>query len=166
MKKVFCVALVVCLLFTSAHALTVEEFVHRFNEAVGEGFPLWLTNSVNASNVWFLTTDERAPVAVQFDPLSAPEPKNCRILFVFVRIKPRISVGVFMNNISAAMAAVHPEIPEDERLSEAMRALMAGDNVLGYGHVWDAPAPYNSEHMGQLVYEETSTWRTFLIPVQ
>ena len=67
--------------------------------------------------------------------------------------------------ISAALAAAYPDIPEDERLAEAMRAVRYGDYVLGFSYVWTSPAPYKSAHMGEFVYQEETDYQTLLINV-
>lgn len=165
MKRLFALtlALVLICLAGSASAVTVSEFVERYNAAIGDGFRVYLMDIGLDDDFWWVGTDERGPVAVQFDKESAADPKDCTVIRVFIRHKPRVSVGVFINNISAALAAVYPEIPEDERLAEAMRAIRSGDYVLGNGYIWTSPAPYNSDHMGQFVYQEETDYQTLLI---
>ena len=168
MKKVFAFALVLVILaglVVSAQALTVAEFVERFNVENGDGWPVALEPIGLLDDFWWVSTDQRGPIAVQFDPASADDPKDCTVLRIFVRHKPRVSVAVFMNNISAALAAAYPDIPEDERLAEAMRAVRYGDFVLGFSYVWTAPAPYRSAHMGEFVYQEETDYQTLLINV-
>lgn len=165
MKRFLALVLILCCLAGSASALTVSEFVERFNVAVGDGWHVYLQEIGLTNDFWWVNTDNRGPIAVQFDPASAEDPKDCTVLRIFVRHKPRVSVGVFINNICAALAAAYPEIPEDVRMAEAMRAIRAGDYTLGFGYVWTAPAPYNSEKMGQFVYQEETDYQTLLIKV-
>lgn len=165
MKRVFALVLILCCLVSTASAVTVSEFVQRFNDENGDGWPVYLEPIGLSDDFWWVSTDQRGPIAVQFDPASAEKPEDCTVLRIFVRHKPRVSVAVFINNISAALAAAYPEIPEDERLAEAMRAVRYGDYVLGFSYVWTAPAPYKSAHMGEFVYQEETDYQTLLINV-
>ena len=104
-------------------------------------------------------------VILQFDATSADQLPDCRVVSVFVKHKPRVSVSTFMNNMSAALAAAFPDIPEEIRLSELMRCLRVRDQTLGYGFGDDAPTPYHSEYFGEMVYQEETSFHTFLFNI-
>ena len=76
-----------------------------------------------------------------------------------------VSVGVFINNICAALAAAFPDTPEEERLAEAMRCIRNGDQRFGTGYFQDDPVPFNTANMGQFVYQEEITYHTFLFSI-
>lgn len=163
MKKTVAMFLILLLLTGCASAVTVSEFVERYNQDIGDGFRAVLWDEYISKDVWFLSaSDQRNVVAVMFDPDSADDPRDCTVTAVCLKHKPRVSVGVFINNIAAALAATFPEIPEEERLAEALRCLRTGDKVFGTGYFQDDPIPYNTEHMGQFVYQEEDSYHTFL----
>lgn len=163
MKKALSLLMLSLFLMNSAYALTASEFVERFNQDIVEGFRVFMREEYLEDNVWFLTgMDSRNIVAIMLDLESAETPEDCAITAVALKHKPRVSVGVFINNIAAALAATFPEIPEEERLAEAMRCLRTGDKVFGTGYFQDDPIPYNTARMGQFVYQEEDSFHTFL----
>ena len=166
MKKLLSLFLALLLLPVSAHALTIGQFAERFNADVDKGFHAALWKEYIMDDVWFLSgSDQRNIVAVVFDPSSAEKPEDCIVKSIALKHKPRVSVAVFINNIGAALAAAYPDIPEDERLAEAMRCLRIGDQVFGLGYFQDDPIPYNTAHMGQFVYQEALDYHTFLFSI-
>lgn len=164
MKKASVLLIVLALLISgSASALTVSEFTARYNAEIGEGFHLPLWEQYIQNNTWFLSgADMRDMVIVVFDPSSAEKPADCTITSVALKHKPRVSISVFLNNISAAVAAFYPDIPESERLADIMHCITHGDHLLGYGYSPDGPIAWNPAHMVQFVYQEKSDYYTFL----
>ena len=164
MKKVLALVLLLCCLVGSAQALTVSEFVERYNADIGKGFyTVYAREDWIEKEFWFVSGhDERHMVILRFDPNSADQLPACRVVSVFVKHKPRVSVSTFINNMAAALGAAYPDIPEETRLTELVRCLRVRDQVLGYGFGDDAPAPYHSEIFGEMVYQEETDYQTFL----
>ena len=164
MKRILAVALLLCLLTTSAQALTVSEFVSGYNAAIGKGFYTAYIHDDLVQDDFLFTTghDDRHMVILKLDRESADRVEDCRVIYVTVKHKPRVSVSTFMNNMSAALAAAYPDVPEDVRLSELVRCLCVRDGVLGYGFGDDAPTPYQSTYFGEMVYQEKTDYHTFL----
>lgn len=167
MKKLLSVILAITLILSAApaSALTVREFVRLYNVAVGEGFHLYpqTVYMKPAEKEWFLEPDQRGPVVVMYEPVDGADPLDYLVRGAYIRHKPRVSVGVFLNNVAAAAAALCPEIPEAERLAAIMCAMIKGDNESGYGYFWDHPVITLSESMGMIVYEETTEYQTFFL---
>lgn len=164
MKKILVLALVLCCLTASAQALTVSEFVDRYNTDIGKGFyTVYAREDWIEGDFWFVSGhDNRHMVILEFDPNSANQAADCSVLSVFVKHKPRVSVSTFINNMAAALGAAYPDVPEETRLSELVRCIRVRDQVLGYGFGDDAPAPYHSEFFGEMVYQEETDYHTFL----
>lgn len=164
MKKVCILTLVLCILTSTASALTVSEFCERYNDAIGEGFyTVRMDESCIQNDYWFVSgTDTRQMVILTIDKTSSDTPSDYMVKSVLVRHKPRVSVGVFMNNIAASLAAAFPDVPEDERLADTMRCLGLLDSYFADYYSSGTAYPLNTEHMGQLVYQETTDYDTFL----
>lgn len=164
MKKILVIVLALCFFTASAQALTVSEFVERYNADVGKGFyTVYAREDWIEGDFWFVSGhDDRHMVILKIDSTSADHYTECRVVSVFVKHKPRVSVSTFMNNMSAALAAAFPDVPEDIRLAELMRCLRVRDQVLGYGFGDDAATPYHSEYFGEMVYQEETSYHTFL----
>ena len=167
MRKVFALSLVLCILPLCAHALTVNEFMERYNPQIGKGFyNAYADEDLISGNHWFITgQDSRHMVVLEIDPESAERPTDCAVVNIFVRHKPRVSVSTFINNMSAVLAAVWPDVPEEVRLTELVNCLRVRDKVLGYSQSDDTAVPYHSEYFGEMVYQETSEYDTLLINV-
>lgn len=164
MKKILSLVLILCCLVGSAYALTVSEFVDRYNDAIGKGFYTVRANELYIEgDYWFVSgSDNRQMVILFIDKDSSDNALNYTVKSVLVRHKPRVSVGVFINNISSALAASFPDVPEDERLAEAMRCLATLDRDFADYSSSGTAYPWNTEHMGQFVYQEETEYQTFL----
>ena len=168
MKKLFAVilALAVILAAVPASALTVTEFVERYNAATGHGFNLEMNDYfIMDNNTWVLDTDQDCLVGVFYDPLSSFDSASYKVTGVVVARSTKASVGTFMNAIGAALEAVYPDEPETVRLYSVVMAMRAGDSVWGMGQRWTRPVAFNTEHMGQFVYQEKSDRFMFMFDV-
>ena len=147
-------------------ALTVKAFVERYNAATGRGFALEANDYfIVKNNTWFLNTDQDCLVAVTYDPMSAIMSQDYEIKSVFVARTPSSSVGAYVNAICAAVAAVYPDVPEETRLYSIMMTLRAGESIWGMRQRWTQPVAFNTEAMGQFVYQENSDRFIFLFNV-
>ena len=166
MKKLFALvlALAVILAAVPASALTVGGFVKLYNKAVGNGSPLYPDTALisEPNKVWFLESDTRCQVAVLYNPVDGADPLNYPVTAACVIRRSNGSVGVFLNSINAAMAALYPEIPEEERMAEITRSLIEGVRVRSYSDTWDESVYYVTTHMGLFTYQEKDGTQTFL----
>ena len=166
MKKILSVILFLSLVISSASALTLSDFVERYNEQKGKGSPIYIRDQFVFDDTIFLTGyEERDRVIAIFVPGSSESLKDCTIKSIALKHKPRCQPSVFLTNIAAAVAAAYPDIPEDERLAEIFRSLRQSEYFFGYSYWPEAPVPYNTEHMGQFVYQEEVSYLTFLFSV-
>lgn len=168
MKKAVSLILAALVIFLAvpASALTVPEFVERYNAAAGRGLTLEANDAlISGNNIWFLNMDEDCLVAVMYNPLSALEAREYSITDVYVMCSPSSSVGAYVNAVGAALAAVYPDVPEETRLYSAMMAMRAGESVWGMRQRWTQPVVFKSEAMGDLVYQEKADRYTFLFGV-
>lgn len=167
MKKLLALtlALAVILAAVPASALTVREFVQLYNEAVGKGFHLYpeTVYMKKSANEWFLEPDERCPVVVVYEPVDGADPLDYPVMGAYIRHKPRVSLAVFLNNVSAMVAAVYPDVPEDERMAWIMRAMIEGDRVESFGYFWEHPVITITDNLGMFVYEEATDYQTFFV---
>lgn len=164
MKKFLSLFLILALFCPiCAQAVTVTEFVERYNADIGEGeYKVYLNEMLISGEWWFVSgTDSRQTVGVMFDT-SAADPAQAEVLSVTVRQTRRVSVSTFINNASAALAAVFPDVPEDIRLSELVRCLRVRDKVLGLYYTERQAVPYHSEYFGEMVYQEDQSYNTIL----
>ncbi len=164
MKKLFSMILILALICpVCASAVTVSEFVERYNADIGEGeYNVYVNEMFISGEWWFVSgADSRHTVGVMFDT-SAADPAQAEILSVTVRQTRRVSVSTFINNASAALAAVFPDVPEDIRLSELVRCLRVRDKVLGLYYTERQAVPYHSEYFGEMVYQEDQSYNTIL----
>lgn len=167
MKKAVSLLLVLVLILGAvpASALTVGNFVKLYNKAVGNG-PLLYPDTAyiyEAGNVWFLEPDARCQVAVIFTPVDGADPLNYPVNAACVVHKSDVSVGYYLNCICAAVAALFPEVPESERMSDIMRTLVEGVRVRSYSFTWDDSVYYITNQMGLFTYQEKEDAHTFLI---
>ena len=172
MKKCM-VVLAVLLLYAvqsiaPALALTVEEFVQRYNENCGESFHLrmdWFSPD-EERNIWFLlaSTRDGDSVSVQYDPQSAENPEQCLIKKIFVMHKPRTSVGRFVARADLALKAAYPDMDPEARARIIIGAMEHAEILFGESPA-DAIA-YNVDEIGQFVYQETIERDVLLIPVE
>jgi len=163
MKKALSVLLILLLLSGSASAMTVAQFVERYNDNKGEGSPVIADEFYLINDVAVLTKSElRDVVCVTIIPGSAEKLEDCTITSAALKHKPRCNTSVFLTNIAAAVSAVYPEIPEQERFAEIVRTLRQSEYYFGNSYWPEAPIPYTTEHMGQFVYFEETDYYTFL----
>ena len=167
MKRIVIFVISLILLLSNASALTVSEFVERYNKELGEGYyTVYSRMDYVQDGFLFATgTDDRHMVILQIDFDTADSLDNAKVEKVFIRMKARVKPSTFMNNISSAMAAVFPDVPEEIRLAEIIRCMRVGDRDLGL-YVTDTQAvPYHSEYFGEMVYQEETNQFTFLFSV-
>ena len=167
MKKLFAfiLALAVILAAVPASALTVGGFVKLYNKAIGNGDPLYpeAVYMAESSNIWFLQADPRCQVAVFYTASDGVDPLNYRVDAVGVIHQADVSPSVFLNCVCAAAAAFYPEIPEDDRMSDIMHALVEGVRSRSNGFdPWESSVNYFSENLGLIVYREDEGKQTFL----
>ena len=166
MKKIIAALLISVMISGSASALTVSDFVERYNKAVGKGSIISSREQFISDNVWMLSGfEERDMVIAVFNPKSAENPKDCNITSIALKHKPRCKPSVYLTNIAAAVEAVFPDIPETERLSDILRTMRQSEYYFGYSYWPKAPVPYNTEHMVQFVYQEETDYYTFLFSI-
>lgn len=164
MKKLFALVLCLCCLSGSASAVTVREFVDRYNAEVGEGFYTLRADENYISGEWWIVSgvDDRHIVGLQFQDTDSRDLADALVTSVAIKKKARVSVSTFINNAASAMAAAFPDVPEETRLAELLRCIRVRDKVLGYGPTDNAASPYNSEIFGQMVYQEENNYDTIL----
>lgn len=166
-KKVLAFVLVFLLaLSAAAQAMTVREFVDAYNERIGKGYPAGLLYHVPAEGetIRFLMGSFAGSfVAVQFDPASAEKSDDCTVQSVFVRHKPRTSMGQFMAAARAAMGAVFPDA-DGAVISDAVAGALAHSWIL-FGEEARDPIAWNTDAFGQLVFQETVEYDTFMFSV-
>ena len=164
MKKLFSLILILVLLCpVCASAVTVSEFVERYDADIGKGDYKVYANELFISGSWWFVSgsDDRHTVGIEFDT-SAADPTQADVLCVTVRAKRRVSTSTFLNNASAALAAVFPDVSEDIRLSELVRCLRVRDKVLNLFYNEYQAVPYHSEYFGEMVYQEDLSYITLL----
>lgn len=167
MKKILCLVLaLVIMLPAAAQAITVKEFVDEYNSRIGEGYRAGLLHYTpdDGDDIWFLMGSFAGSfVALQFDPSSADAKEDCQVQTVFIRHKPRTSMGQFMAAAQISMAIIYPG--EDSAvIADAIASSMAHSWIL-FGEEPRQPIAYNTDAFGQLVYQETVEYDTFMFSV-
>lgn len=163
MKKILSILVASLFLFSTASAMTLSQFVERYNEYKGKGSPVSIHEQFVSENTIFLSRyEERDMVIAIFNPESSDQLENRTIKSIALKHKPRCAPSVFLTNIAAAVAAVYPDIPEEERMAEIFRTLRQSEFFFGNSYWMESPVPYNTEHMGQFVYYEEINYYTFL----
>ena len=164
MKKILCMLMAVLLLVPAmAQAISVKDFCAEYNELNGKGFQAnYELYEPNDNGVWFLVTPYAGSfLAVQYDPATAEKPEDCQIKTLFVRHKPRTSMGQFVSDASAAMAILYPDV-DASTIADVIVSAMAHSWRL-FGEEPSQPIAYNTETFGQIVYEETTEYDTLLV---
>lgn len=164
MRKICCLLIALLISIPSAvGAVTVKEFCSAYNERMGKGFDANTSlYDPSANNIWFLISQYAGSfVAVQFDPESASDPAECEIKTIFVRHKPRTSMGQFVACANTAMSIIYPDI-DSATIAETISSAMARSWYLFGEEPRDAIA-YNTELFGQLVYQESIEYDTLLV---
>ena len=169
MRKVitFVLTFSLCCLLASADALTVREFVDRYNENCGESYKLtpdWFPPE-DEDSIWFLSNYSTSgdTIAVYIDRAGAENPMDYLVETIFVRHKPRTSVGRFMAMADLFMQAAFPEMPPEQRAKIILDS-MTHSEIL-FGEAPENPIANNVNQIGQFVYQETIEYDTLLIPV-
>ena len=167
MKKVISIILLFLLLTGSASAITVSEFVERYNQRVGKGFYTAYMNQDNIiDNTWFITgPDTRQMVALKLVPDFSNDPTQAIIETIFIRQTRRVSISTFINNTVSALSAAFPDISEETIMVEIVKCLRTRDNLFGYEYTEEAAIPYHSPVFGEMVYQESSSNNTILVNV-
>lgn len=164
MKKLLCFLLVFVLFGVSgAQAVTVKEFADEYNSRIGEGYPAstLFYPPEDGDEIWFLMgTFAGSFIALEFDSFSAETKEDCTVKTVFIRHKPRTSMGQFMAAATTAMAIIYPD-EDSSTLADAIASAMAHSWIL-FGEAPREPIGYNTDAFGQLVYQETTEYDTFL----
>lgn len=164
----FALAIILCCLLASADALTVREFVDRYNENCGESYKLtpdWFPPE-DEDTIWFLSNYSTSgdTIAVYIDRASADDPMDYLIETIFVRHKPRTSVGRFMAMSDLSMQAAFPDMDPEQRARIILDSMMHSEIL--FGETPENPIANNVEAIGQFVYQETVEYDTFMIPAQ
>ena len=170
MRKAICMVLCVLLIFgiiCNASALTINEFVERYNKSCGESYKLtpdWFPPEEN-DKIWFLSAYSYSgdSISVLFVRNEKADPMQYQIDTVFVRHKPRTSVGRFVSMADLCMAAVFPEMDPTERARIILDCMMHSEIL--FGEAPESPIANNVAGIGQFVYQETVEFDTLLIPV-
>lgn len=164
MKRIISFAVVLLMLSPfCANALTVKEFVEAYNAQIGEGMTVsTLWNQPDPDNhVWFLMSlYEGTFVAIMYTPNGADQPEDCQVEAVFVRHKPRCSMAEFQAAAQTALAVIYPSISAEIR-NAAICQCMA-NSIFVFGEAPKNPMPYNTAEFGQMVYQETLEYDTFM----
>ena len=164
MKRILIIACVFALLApVCASAVTVNEFVENYNAQIGKGMPVsTIWNSPDPeNNVWVLMSPyEGTFVIVIFDPESAENPEDCQVKSVCVRHKPRCSMAEFQAAAQTALAVMYPDVGEETR-NAAISQCMA-KSIFMFGEAPKQAMPYNTDIFGQMIYQETLEYDTFL----
>ena len=170
MRKVitFALALFLCCLLVPASALTVQEFVDRYNANCGESYKLtpdWFPLE-DGDNIWFLSAYSYSgnTVAVYVNRTEADDPMEYTIETIFVRHKPRTSVGRFMAMADLSMQAAFPDMPPEQRAKIILDSMKHSEIL--FGEAPEDPIANNVDAIGQFVYQETIEYDTFMIPAQ